>query len=157
MRWISMTMVAATTACLFTSEPVDQLDLSLALSADRVVAGSPLGISVTAVNRGTGTVHLTWCPLGFDLVPPADASEELSLPFMGCRGESQLVDIAPGDSVTLTRHLDFRPQTNAWQIVRWPAGRYEVTGYLKNDGQVVRRTAPAGFDLVCSDPTWAEC
>lgn len=158
MRRISMVMAAATTACLFTSEPVDQLDLSLALSADRVVADSGLRIGVTAVNRGTGAVHLeARCPLGFELVPPTDAGENLSLPGGNCRSERQSVDIAPGDSVTLTYHLDFRPQANAWRITRWPAGRYEVTGYLENGGRVLRRTVPARFDLVCSDPTWSEC
>ncbi|MDH4043727.1 MAG: hypothetical protein OEY20_08090 [Gemmatimonadota bacterium] len=158
MRRIAVIMAAATTACLLTSEPIDQLDLSLALSADRVLADSGLRISVSAVNRGTGAVHLeTNCPLGLDLVPPANANEELSLPDVFCRSESRSVEIAPGDSATLEYHLDFRPQAHASRITRWPAGRYEVTGYLSNHGQVVRRTAPAGFDLVCSDPTWAEC
>jgi hypothetical protein len=60
--------------------------------------------------------------------------------------------------VTQVHRLGFRAQSN-WQngVARWPAGRYEVVGVLMDDGHVVRRTAPAVFDLVCRDPTWLRC
>jgi hypothetical protein len=57
-------LTLAATGCIFPSEPVERLELSITLSSDRVVADSGLGIRLAAVNPTDETLriqHLMGC------------------------------------------------------------------------------------------------
>jgi hypothetical protein len=165
-RWIRLSVIAlVTTSCLLSTEPFEDLDISLWLQDSLVVADSGLAIRVSAVNRVGHPVHLSSsCLLGIAITPPAGG--ELPDEYRGggpvCTLERP-IDLAPGDSITLTRHLGFRPwyTDSAFhdrsRVTRWSAGPYHVTGYLWHAGAAVRRTAPSTFHLVCGDPAWPAC
>ena len=160
MRWkILVAAAGVTTACLFPSDPVDQLELAVTLSAVHVHADSGLHGWVTAINPHSRTVHLEGgCLLGYELVPPLGHSEHLRHSGPACAAPEGLTfDIAPGDSMTLAIREAFWPQYwNQQELVRWPAGHYQVVGFLIGE-HGLRRAAPVDFDLVCTDPTWSEC
>jgi len=155
-RVLCAALALGVAGCIFPSEPIERLELSITISADRVVADSGLGIRLVAVNATGETLrieHLMGCLLNYDLVPPPGA--ELPSPAgFGCVSIADETEVAPGDSVVLAQGQGFRPSRTGW----WVPGRYQVIGYLMDlDGNRVHETAPVEFELVCRDPTWDKC
>ncbi len=156
---LSLTLTVAASSCLLPSEPVERLDLSISLSADRMRPDSGVLVRVEATNRTTRPVHLETtggCVVSFAVVAPNNVDVG---PRFGCSSILVLRDIAPSEAVVMEYNLVPTPRLD--QItgaVRWPAGTYQVVGHLLDrHTQIVRRTKPVLFELVCRDPSWTEC
>ncbi len=158
-RLLSVTLILTATACLLPSEPVEQLDLSIKLSANRMRPDSAVLVRVTATNRTARLVRLETqggCVVSFTVVAPNSADVG---PRFGCSSILDVRDIVPGDAITMEFSLLPTPRLAPnGGAVRWPAGTYQVVGLLLNKHtEVVRRTEPVEFELVCRDPSWTEC
>lgn len=159
-RRLPITLILTATACLLPSEPVEQLDLSINLSANRMRPDSAVVVQVTATNRKAWLVHLETtggCVVSFTVVAPNSADVG---PLFGCPSILVVRDIAPGEAITMEFNLLPTPRSapDYGGVVRWPAGTYQVVGLLLNEHtEVVRRTEPVEFELVCRNPSWTEC
>jgi len=80
-------------------------------------------------------------------------------PRFACASILEPLDIAPGEAVVREHLLLPTPRLDLIRgAIRWPAGTYQVIGYLIGEQtQIVRQTEPVEFELVCRDPSWAEC
>ena len=150
----------ARTSCLLPSEAVAQLALSLTLSDTRMHPDTGVLVRVEAINRTTHVVHLETmggCIVRFGIVAPDNANVG---PRFGCPAILRRRSFAPGEAAVLEYLLFPTPRWDAdlRKEVRWPAGTYQVFGYLVGkDVGIVRRTEPLEFELVCRDPSWTEC
>jgi hypothetical protein len=150
--------------CLLPGDPVERLDLEVALSTTQVHADTGLTITLTATNRYWRNIRLeTRCGeiLDYYLIAPGDS---VMRPWPGwvCPDwdEPQVIDVAPGEAIVRRLRVVPRPviQGRPAVVSRWPAGRYQVIGFLMDqEGGIAREAAPLTFDLVCRDPAWPAC
>jgi hypothetical protein len=116
-------------------------------------------VRVAATNRTARTLHMEMpevCVVGFEIIAPNDV--DLFPQGSRCDGVPQYA-LPAGGTLVAERLLLPTPRWDPERgVVRWPAGTYRVIGHLRDKhGDVIRRTEPQEFELVCSDPAWTEC
>jgi hypothetical protein len=146
-------------ACVLSTEPVEQLALSITLSDSVMRGDSGIGVLVEARNLRPVPVRVP-IPCGGILRLRVEAPDsEPVLSGFGCRSDDDrsVRVIEPGETIELRITLSPEPQRAGW-LRRWPEGIYRVIGVLADeDGRPAKETEPQTFELICSEAQATEC
>jgi hypothetical protein len=153
--------------CVFLTEPIEQLELTLTLSSPVMLGDSGITVVVEARNNSPLPIVAEQpCGLraiGIRVIPPGEGNAPGGYGFPrdgGCRGISPPERVVVDARGFIRAEFPISPTVRvaSGRAVRWPEGEYRVIAFLRDsEGEPVNETDPVTFTLVCSEPNATEC